>query len=74
MTIMEKKKKKAEKRSCLKAKAENSDGPMMHTGQRKKKKVQKSMTESEVQLVHIIYRYDGEQAIESMGEIPPLTY
>ena len=35
-----------------------------------KKKVQKSTTESKVDLVDAIYCYGGEQAIESMGEYP----
>ena len=45
---------------------------MQQTGQQKKKKVQKSMTESKVELVDIIYCYGREQTIESMGENTPL--
>ena len=58
----------------MKAKTENSDGPTMQQTGQQRKKVQKSMTKSDIELVDIIYRYGGEQAIESMRKIPPLMY
>ena len=70
-------KEKAKKRSRIKAKKmENSDGAndAANNWSTKEKESAKSMTESDVELVDVIYRYGGEQAIESTGENTPLTY